>query len=160
HRNFGSCMAPQSAYLQTLGLETLSLRVKTSCENSLVIAEFLQQRDEVRKVNYPGLADSSHHELARCQFNGHYGGLLSFELGSKEEAFRFINKLKLIRRATNINDNKTLIIHPASTIFSDCSQEERMEMDVPDTLIRLSVGIENINDLINDISQALENLKL
>ncbi len=160
HRNFGSCMAPQSAYLQTLGLETLFLRVKTSCENSLGIAGFLQQRGEVIKVNYPGLAESSFHELARRQFNGGYGGVLSFELGSKEEAFRFINKLKLIRRATNINDNKTLIIHPASTIFSDCSPEEREQMDVSDTLIRLSVGIENVRDLINDISQALDNLKL
>ncbi len=156
HRNFGSCMAPQSAYLQTLGLETLSLRVETSCENSLRIALYLQQRAEVKGVNYPGLQDSPFHHTARKQFNGLYGGVLSFELADKQEAFRFINALRLIKRATNINDNKTLIIHPASTIFADCTSEEKKEMEVPETLIRLSVGIENLNDLLNDINQALQ----
>ncbi len=154
HRNFGSCMAPQVAYLQTLGLETLSLRVKASCNNALEIASFLQQREEVKKVNYPGLTDSPFHDIAQHHFNGHFGGVLSFELGGKKEAFRFLNALQLIRRSTNINDNKTLIIHPASTIFSDCSPQEKSEMQVTEGLIRLSVGIENLNDLLQDISQA------
>lgn len=158
HRNFGSCMAPQSAYLQTLGLETLSLRVKTSCDNCQGIAKFLQQKDEVTKVHYPGLEDSAYHELALAQFTGRFGGVLCLELGGREDAFRFINNLELIKRATNINDNKTLIIHPASTIFSDCSQEERENLEVNDSLIRLSVGIENVRDLIDDINQALDNL--
>ncbi len=157
HRNFGSCMAPQSAYLQTLGLETLSLRVRTSCENSLAIAEYLQVREEVRCVNYPGLPESPFHDIAKNHFRGHYGGVLSFELADKETAFSFINRLRLIRRATNINDNKSLIIHPASTIFSDCTKEEKGEMKVSDSLIRLSVGIESLEDLLNDISQAFES---
>lgn len=158
YRNFGSCMAPQSAYLQTLGLETLSLRVKTSCDNCQGIAKYLQQKDEVTKVRYPGLEDSPYHELALTQFTGRFGGVLCFELGGREDAFSFINNLKLIKRATNINDNKTLIIHPASTIFSDCSQEERENLEVNDSLIRLSVGIEDVRDLIDDINQALDNL--
>jgi len=157
HRNFGSCMAPQSAYLQTLGLETLSLRVRTSCENTLAIARYLEKREEVRGVNYPGLSSSPFQEIAQRHFNGHYGGVLSFELADKEEAFRFINRLRLIRRATNINDNKTLIIHPASTIFSDRTAEERNEMKISERLIRLSVGIENIEDLLHDIRQAFES---
>ncbi len=157
HRNFGSCMSPQSAYLQTLGLETLVLRVKASCDNSLALARYLQERDEVESVNYPGLASSPYHELAVKQFSGHSGGVLSFELKDKKEAFQFLNRLRLIRRATNINDNKSLIIHPASTIFADCTQEEKSEMNVSDGLIRLSVGIENIEDLKGDISQAFES---
>ncbi len=154
HRNFGSCMAPQSAYLQTLGLETLALRVKTSCENTLALAQYLQDRKEVKQVNYPGLSGSPFHEVAKKHFNGHYGGVLSFELTDKKEAFHFLNALQLIRRSTNINDNKTLIIHPASTIFSDCTKEEKKEMMITEGLIRLSVGIENLNDLICDIGRA------
>jgi len=154
HRNFGSCMSPQSAYLQTLGLETLVLRVRTSCDNALALAEYLNGRREVRSVYYPGLSESPFHALAKKQFNGHFGGVLSFELENKEEAFRFINRLQLIRRATNINDNKTLIIHPASTIFADCSREEKIAMNVSAGLIRLSVGIEHLEDLQDDISQA------
>jgi O-acetylhomoserine (thiol)-lyase len=157
HRNFGSCMSPQSAYLQTLGLETLVLRVRTSCENSLALARYLQSRPEVRAVNYPGLDDSPYHELARRQFNGHYGGVLSFELENKVAAFRFINGLRLIRRATNINDSKTLVIHPASTIFADCSAEEKVEMNVSDSLVRLSTGIEHIADLLDDVGQAFDS---
>lgn len=154
HRNFGACMSPQSAYLQTLGLETLVLRVRTSCDNALALAKYLRDRAEVRSVNYPGLSESPFYELALRQFNGCFGGVLSFELESKEEAFRFINRLQLIRRATNINDNKTLIIHPASTIFADCSRQEKDEMQVSEGLIRLSVGIEHVDDLMDDIGQA------
>ncbi len=159
HRNFGSCMAPQSAYLQTLGLETLSLRVRNSCENCLAIATYLEQRTEVKKVNYPGLPGSPFQAIAQKQFRGHYGGVLSFELANKNEAYRFINSLQLIRRATNINDNKSLIIHPASTIFSDCTKDEKKEMEVSESLIRLSVGIENINDLLDDISRAFDAIR-
>ncbi len=157
YRNFGSCLAPQSANLQTLGLETLALRVRASCENSLAIAQYLENRKEVRKVNYPGLESSPWFTNATKHFNGYYGGVLSFELASKDGAFAFINNLKLIRRATNVNDNKTLIIHPASTIFADCSDEECMSMAISDKLIRLSVGIESIEDLLRDISQAFES---
>ena len=154
HRNLGSCMSPQSAYLQTLGLETLALRVKTSCDNCLALAQYLQSKVEVRAVYYPGLPGAQGHELSLQQFGGFFGGVLSFELAGKEEAFLFLNTLQLIRRATNINDNKSLIIHPASTIFSDCSEQERADMSVTNSLLRLSVGIENIHDLIADLNRA------
>ncbi len=157
YRNFGSCLSPQSADLQTLGLETLALRVRASCENCLAIAQYLENRKEVTKVNYPGLENSPWFTNATNQYNGHYGGVLSFELASRDDGFAFINNLKLVRRATNINDNKTLIIHPQSTIFADCSDEECLDMEVSDKLIRLSVGIENIEDLLRDISQAFES---
>ena len=157
HRNFGACMSPQSAYLQTLGLETLVLRVRTSCDNALALARYLRGRQEVRAVNYPGLGDSPYHILAQQQFNGHFGGVLGFELDGKHEAFRFINGLKLIRRATNINDSKTLVIHPASTIFADCSAGEKAGMNVSEGLVRLSVGIEHVADLLDDVGQAFES---
>lgn len=156
HRNFGACMSPQSAYLQTLGLETLVLRVRTSCDNALALAKYLRARPEVRDVNYPGLGESPFHDLAQRQYNGRFGGVLSFELENKKEAFRFINSLRLIRRATNINDNKTLVIHPASTIFADCSPEEKAGMNVSEGLVRLSVGIEHLEDLVSDIGQAFQ----
>lgn len=156
YRNFGSCLAPQNAYMQILGLETLALRVRASCSNCLQIARFLEARYEVDRVNYPGLENSQSFSVAKRQFADFYGGVLSFELTDKEKAFRFINNLQLIRRASNINDNKTLIIHPASTIFSDCSAAERKAMNIPNGLLRLSVGIESVEDLISDISQALD----
>jgi O-acetylhomoserine (thiol)-lyase len=157
HRNFGACMSPQNAYLQTLGLETLVLRVRASCDNALALAGYLQGRQEVRAVNYPGLGDSPYHILAQQQFNGHFGGVLSFELDGKHEAFRFINGLKLIRRATNINDSKSLVIHPASTIFADCGAGEKAGMNVSEGLVRLSVGIEHVADLLDDVGQAFES---
>jgi O-acetylhomoserine (thiol)-lyase len=155
-RNFGSCMAPQVAFLQSLGLETLSLRVDKSCQNAQAIAEMLDQRDEVLKVYYPGLPSSPYFELATRQFGNKYGGLLSFELKDKATCFKFINGLKLIRKATNINDNQTLIIHPASTIYRDFSEKTREEMGVAEGLIRLSIGIETEADIASDIRQSLE----
>jgi O-acetylhomoserine (thiol)-lyase len=156
YRNFGSCLAPQSAYLQILGLETLALRVRASCENCLQIARYLAGRKEIETVNYPGLEDSPGYAAARKYFAGYFGGVLSFEVADREMAFRFINRLRLIRRATNINDNKTLIIHPASTIYADYTAAQRTAMTISDKMIRLSVGIESIRDLIDDIDQALE----
>jgi len=155
YRNFGACMSPQTAYLQTLGLETLSMRISKSCENALIIARFLEKNPKIIAVNYPGLESSVFYHLAKKQFNGAAGGVISFELGDKKDAFNFINSLCLIKRATNINDNKSLIIHPASTIFADFSDEEKETMGVTDRLVRLSVGIEDVRDLMDDIHQAL-----
>ncbi len=158
YRNFGSCMSPQAAYLQTLGLETLSLRISKSCENALFIARFLEENPKVALVNYPGLESSDDYHLAKEQFHGGEGGVISFELGTRDEAFGFINALALIKRATNINDNKSLIIHPASTIFSDFSTVEKDAMGVTDGLLRLSVGIEDVRDLMDDVNQALDKI--
>lgn len=157
YRNFGACMSPQTAYLQTLGLETLSLRILKSCENALKTARFLEKSPQVTAVNYPGLESSGFYHLAKKQFNGAAGGVISFELEDKKRAFNFINSLHLIKRATNINDNKSLIIHPATTIFSDFSEEEKKAVGVTDRLVRLSMGIEDVRDLIDDISQALSS---
>ena len=117
-RNTGACMAPQTAYLHTLGLETLSLRIQKSTENALAIAGFLAGRKEVLRVNYPGVTGYPQAALAKKLMPGGCGGLLTFNLKDKPACFRFMNQLKIIRRATNLNDNKTLIIHPASTIYS------------------------------------------
>jgi O-acetylhomoserine (thiol)-lyase len=158
YRDIGACMAPQTAYLQSLGLETLSLRVEKVCRNTQKIAEFLTENCRVQSVNYPGLPDSPYYELAKVQFNNRFGGVLSFELNDKQTCFRFLNRLNIIKRATNLGDNTSLILHPASTIFQEYTAQEKELMGVTPGLVRLSVGIENIEDLIGDIQQALEGL--
>lgn len=157
YRNLGACLSPHNAYLQSLGLETLALRADRSCSNTKALAEFLSQHPRVKKVNYPGLESSPYHEIATRLFGVRCGALLTFELASKAECFAFLNKLKLLRRATNLNDNKTLALHPASTIFCEYPADLRQAMGVPETLIRLSVGIEDVDDLIADLTQALED---
>lgn len=158
YRNTGSCLAPHNAWLQLLGIETLPLRIEKSCENALSIARFLEQHPAVNSVNYPGLATSPFHGIARRQFGNRFGGILTFDLGTRERSFALIDALQLIRRATNVNDNKTLIIHPASTIFGEFSPEERTAMRIPDGQIRLSLGIEDAADIMEDLSQGLERL--
>jgi O-acetylhomoserine (thiol)-lyase len=154
-RNTGGCLAPHSAYLQSVGLETLALRADRSCENTGAIAKYLAQHPRVRGVNYPGLETSPYHAVAKGLFGERCGSLLTFDLASKEDCFRFLNGLKVIRRATNINDNKTLALHPSSTIFCEYPDDLKRQMGVADTLIRLSVGIEDLDDLQADIEQAL-----
>jgi O-acetylhomoserine (thiol)-lyase len=158
HRNVGSCLSPHNAWLQSLGLETLALRIDKSGANAFAVASFLSKHPKVKQVNYPGLSSSRFFEIVQHQFNGKPGGLLTFELGDKGECFRFLDSLTMIRRATNLNDNKSLIIHPASTIFADYPAVERERMLVNERLIRLSVGIEDINDIIEDIQQGLDKL--
>ncbi len=155
YRNVGSCLAPHHAYLQSLGLETLSLRIDRSCGNTLALAEFLQQHDKVASVHYPGLPDSAYHTNAKEQFCGRYGGILTFDLNSKHECFKLMDSLKLVKRATNVNDNKTLILHPASTIFCEYPDGVLSEIGVRHTMIRLSVGIEDFEDLKNDLEGGL-----
>lgn len=154
-RNFGSCMAPQTAYLQSLGLETLSLRVDKACENALVVASYLQNHPKVKSVSYPALSNSPFNSLVKKQFKGKGGGVLSFELEDQETCFRFINCLKLVHIATNLNDNHSLIIHPASTIYRDFTPSERESMKVPEGLIRFSVGLEDVEDILEDLESAL-----
>jgi len=159
YRNIGACMSAHNAYLQTLGLETLPLRLDLACANTLKIAEFLKKAGQVKSVNYPGLKDSSYYEIACKQFGDKPGAVLTFDLASKKECFHFLNNLKLIRRATNLHDNRSLILHPGSTIFCEYDDVLKDEMGVRDTLIRLAVGIEDYRDLIADIQQSLEGLK-
>ena len=159
YRNLGSCLSPHNAYLQTLGLETLSLRAQRSCENALAVAEYLERgHEKVRAVNYPGLPSSKYYEIAKRQFPNGFGGILTFDLGSKAECFAFMDSLRLIRRATNINDNKSLILHPASTIYCEYSPVEKEDMHVSESMLRLSVGIEDVDDIIEDLELGLAGL--
>lgn len=155
HRNMGAYMTPQVAYMQTLGLETMSLRFERQASTCLELAKCLQESDKVESVNYTGLTDNPFYELSKTQFGPLPGAMLTFDLSSKEACFSFMNRLKLICRATNLFDNKSLVIHPASTIFGTFSEEQRVSMDVSQKTIRLSVGLEEADDLFNDIKQAL-----
>ena len=154
-RNLGACLSPYNAYLQSLGLETLALRFERAATNSQLLAEYIQTESKVKNVHYPGLTSSEFHEIGKTQFGIHPGAVLTFNFSNRDESFGFMNKLKVISRATNIYDNRSLIIHPASTIFCDFSKEVLENIGVPDTLLRLSVGIEDATDLINDIHSAL-----
>lgn len=143
--NIGSYMTPQVAYMQTLGLETLNVRYQKQAQNALDLARALQKLPEVKRVNYPGLEQGVK-----------IGAMLTINLESEQKCFDFINRLKLIRRATNLFDNKSLAIHPYSTIFVGFTPEEKKNMDVLDTTIRLSMGLEDVEDLLEDIEQALK----
>lgn len=157
-RNLGACLSPHNAYLQSLGLETLGLRLDRAVENSLAVANFLKTNAQVKAAHYPGLVDNPHYALVQKQFGGKGGSVVCFELETKDQCYRLLNNLKLIKRSTNLNDNKTLIIHPASTIFSEYSPEQRAEMGVGEGLIRLSLGIEGAADIIADLQQALQTI--
>ena len=159
YRNLGACLSPHNAYLQALGLETLSLRAKKSCENALAVAQYLERSHaKVYAVNYPGLPSSKYHALAKRQFPHGFGGILTFTLGSKEECFAFMDSLQLIRRATNLNDNKSLILHPASTIYCEYSPVQKEDMNVSESMLRLSVGIEDLDDIIEDLQVGFSGL--
>ena len=153
--NLGAYMTPQAAYMQTLGLETLDVRYHRQAENALKIAKELKYVDGIKLVNYIGLANNPYHALAQLQFGETAGAMLTIDLESKDACFRFLNRLKLIHRATNLFDNRTLAIHPASTIFGNFNEQQLKEMDVRQTTIRLSIGLEDIEDILADIGQAL-----
>ncbi len=155
HRNLGAYMTPQVAYMQTLGLETMSLRYQKSSTTCFELAVKLKNVPEIESVNYSGLPENMFCELSQRQFGKNPGAMLTFDLASREACFKFLNKLKLIKRATNLFDNKTLAIHPASTIFGNFTSEVRKQMNVSDKTIRLSVGLEEVDSLYEDILQAL-----
>ena len=154
--NLGAYMTPQVAYMQTLGLETLEARYRIQSSNALELAKRLRTLTPIRKVNYVGLADNHYHELSVRQYGETAGAMVTIDLENKEACFRFLNNLKLIHRATNLFDNRTLAIHPSSTIFGLFTPEERTAMDIFDTTIRLSIGLESVDDLFDDIKQALD----
>ena len=156
HRNLGAYMTPQVAYMQTLGLETMSLRYERATETCLALCEKLEKLPEIKSVNYTGLTSNKYFELSKEQFGKKAGAMFTIDLSSRQDCFRFMNKLKLIKRATNLFDNKTLAIHPASTIFGTFTAEVRIEMNVSDNTIRVSVGLENVDDLYQDFVQALK----
>ena len=153
--NLGAYMSPQAAYMQTLGLETLDVRYHRQAASALQLAKDLKEIVAIKRVNYVGLSDNPYHALAQQQFGKTAGAMLTIDLDSKERCFHFLNRLKLIHRATNLFDNRSLAIHPASTIFGNFTQQQLEQMDVRDTTIRLSIGLEAPEDLILDIQQAL-----
>ena len=155
YRNTGGSMAPQTAKFMIQGLDIMELRVEKCYQNCMALGTFFESNEKVKSVGYPGLKSDVGFALAIKQFNGIPGTIMTFDLESKAACFAFMNKLKIIRRATNLNDNKTLIIHPQSTIYAEFTEEERKNADIRDTMMRLSVGIENVEDLIADIEQAL-----
>ena len=153
--NGGVAASPFSAFLACLGLETLDLRMAAHVENATTLAEFLATHPAVTKVRYPGHAQDPYHTRAGAYFRGGVGAVLCFDVGSRKAAFAVADALKLATRASNLGDAKTLVIHPASTIFHDCTEEERRFSGVTEGLLRVSVGIENKEDLINDFDRAL-----
>lgn len=155
YRNTGGSMTAQTALMQIAGLDLLELRVERCYKNCLSIGGYLHMHPEVIRVDYPGLAGTPGYEKALQYFGGIPGTILTFDLKSEAACFSFMNRLKVIRRATNLNDNKTLLIHPWSTIYAEFPEEARIEMGIRTTMMRLSAGIENVDDLIEDIEGAL-----
>jgi O-acetylhomoserine (thiol)-lyase len=154
-RSMGSYMTPQVAYMQTLGLETLKLRFDRQASTCLELATRLQTLPGIASVNYPGLKDNPFYEISTAQFGNCPGAMLTFDLASRSACFALINRLKVIRRATNLFDNRSLIIHPAGTIYGAFTAEQREKMSVREETIRLSVGLESVDDLFDDIRDSL-----
>lgn len=154
--NLGAYMTPHVAYMQNLGLETLDARYRVQAAGALALAQRLCGLSEIRRVNYVGLPDNPYHALAARQFGPTAGAMLTIDLADREACFRFINRLQLIHRATNLFDNRSLAIHPASTIFGPFTAAQRRAMDVLDTTVRISVGLEDVEDLFEDIRQAVQ----
>jgi O-acetylhomoserine (thiol)-lyase len=158
-RDFGPALSPFNSFLLLQGLETLSLRVERTLSNTLLIAQWLEQHPEVDYVNYPGLPSSKYYEDAKKYLRNGFGGVLSFKVkGGAEKANQFVNNLELISHLANVGDAKTVIIHPASTTHEQLSAEEQKKSGVEPGLLRLSVGIEHIEDLKADIVYAFEKV--
>jgi len=158
-RDWGPSTSPFNSFLFLQGLETLSLRIERIGENALNLATWLEQQHQVESVNYIGLEGNKYHSLAKKYLTRGFGGVLSFSLkGDKKVAEKFVDNLKLISNLANVGDAKTLIIHPASTTHSQLSEEEQISAGVLPTQLRLSVGIEHIDDIKADIEASLEQL--
>lgn len=158
-RDLGSIQSPQNAFLLNVGLETLHLRVPRHCENAQKVAEFLEQNEKVAWVNYPGLKSNKYYELAKKYMPNGSCGVISFALkGSKADAVRFMDSLKLAAIVTHVADARTCVLHPASHTHRQMNEEQLKEAGVDPGMIRLSVGIENADDIIADLSQAIDRV--
>jgi O-succinylhomoserine sulfhydrylase len=156
-RTAGTTMSPFNAWVFLKGLETLHVRMKAHCENALILAQWLEQHDKVTKVYYPGLESHPQHQLAKDQQNG-FGGLVSFEVaGSQKEAWHVIDSSELFSITANLGDTKSTITHPATTTHHRLSDEQRDEAGIQQQMIRLSVGLEDIEDLKDDLDNGLSN---
>jgi cystathionine gamma-synthase/methionine-gamma-lyase len=158
NKMIGSTLGPFEAWLAMRGLKTLPLRLRQQCENTIQVAEWLAAHPRIARINYPGLATHPQHELARRLFqNKGYGAVLSFEIvgADKAAAFRFMDALDLCMAATTLGDIYTIALHPASSSHRALSAAERAEIGIGDGLVRLSIGIEDVADIIADLEQAL-----
>lgn len=155
-RDFGSIQSPQNAFYLNIGLETLSLRMQRHCENALKVAQFLEAQEEVAWVNYAGLPSNKYYDLAQKYMKNGTCGVLAFGLkGDRERANKFMDKLKITSIVTHVADAKTCLLHPASHTHRQLTDSQLKEAGIASDLIRLSVGIENVDDIIEDITQAL-----
>ena len=158
-RDFGASQSPFNSFLLLQGLETLSLRVQRHVENTLALAKWLEGHESVAKVNYPGLESSPYHENAKKYLTNGFGAVLSFEVkGSKENAIKLVDNLKLVSHVANLGDAKTLIIQPSATTHQQLSDAEQLSAGITPSLLRVSVGIEHIDDIKADFEQAFATL--
>ncbi|TAE03080.1 MAG: bifunctional O-acetylhomoserine aminocarboxypropyltransferase/cysteine synthase, partial [Bacteroidetes bacterium] len=158
-RDLGPAQSPFNSFMLLQGVETLSLRVERTVENALKLAKWLEAHPKVEKVNYPGLESSPYHELAKKYLKRGFGGVFALNLKTdRAGAERFVNALKLISHLANVGDAKTLIIHPASTTHQQLSDAEQLSAGVAPNLLRISTGIEHIEDIIVDLTQAFEQI--
>jgi O-acetylhomoserine (thiol)-lyase len=158
-RDFGPALSPFNSFLLLQGLETLSLRVQRTVDNALKLAFWLEKHPLVEKVNYPGLESSKYYQLAKKYLHNGYGGVLSFTLkGDKEETKAFVDNLKLVSHLANVGDAKTLIIQPSATTHQQLSDEEQLSAGIAPNLLRVSVGIEHIDDIIADFTQSFQKI--
>lgn len=158
-RDFGPALSPFNSFLLLQGLETLSLRVQKTVDNALALAKWLEDHPLVEKVNYPGLESSPYHSLANKYLNNGFGGVLSFELkGEKDQTTQFVDNLNLVSHLANVGDAKTLIIQPSATTHQQLSNEAQLDAGVLPNLLRISVGIEHIEDIKADIEQAFSQV--
>jgi O-acetylhomoserine (thiol)-lyase len=159
HINFGTTQAPMHSFLTMLGLDTLALRMEQHMANALEVALYLSKRSEVTWLNYAGLEAHPCYDVARQQFGSRgFGGMLTFGLRNEEACFQFINSLKLIHNLANLGDCKTLVIHPYSSLYVSLDDSTRDSLSISEDMIRLSVGIEHVEDICEDLGQALDNL--
>lgn len=158
-RDYGPCLSPFNSFLLLQGLETLSLRLERTTANALTLAEWLEEHPFVESVNYAGLKSSKYHDLAKKYLHRGFGGVLTFNIkGGREKAAAFVDSLELVSHLANVGDAKTLIIHPASTTHQQLSDEEQIDSGVYPAQLRVSVGIEHIDDIKNDFIQAFEKV--
>ncbi len=152
-RDMGATLAPEAAHAISVGMETMALRLERTCHNAMQLASYLHNHPKVAKVNYPGLSDHPQHFISREYFK-HYGGILSFDLQADVDCLAFLNELELVLAATHLGDTRTLALPVAQTIYYDNGAEQRKTMGISDNMIRMSVGIEDTDDLIADFEQA------
>ncbi len=155
HRHTGPAMSPFNAWITLKGLETLDIRMEKHCDNAEKVASFLESKSQIARAIYPGLKSYPQYDIAQKQMD-RGGNLIAFELkGGKQAAFNLMNKLRIIDISNNLGDSKTLITHPATTTHSNIEEKERKNLDITEGMLRISIGLEDVDDLIHDLEQAL-----